>query len=92
MAGSMALDSKITTIIPQARRAGRSAPARGRARKVPSDAVVRGDTREGTLGSGRVVVEVMPPNASLGPGVGGGWVRRGGRKLARGSCRDEVWN
>jgi hypothetical protein len=32
----------------------------------------------------------MPPNASRGPTVAGGWVRLGGRKLAQTSCRDEV--
>jgi hypothetical protein len=32
----------------------------------------------------------MPPNTNRGPAVGGGWVRLGGRKLAAGSCRDEV--
>ena len=34
--------------------------------------------------------EVMPPDTNRGPSVGGGWIRLGGRKLAGGSCRDEV--
>jgi len=34
--------------------------------------------------------EVMPPNTNRGPSVGGGWIRLGARKLAGGSCRDEV--
>ena len=32
----------------------------------------------------------MPPNTNRGPSVGGGWIRLGARKLAGGSCRDEV--
>ncbi len=32
----------------------------------------------------------MPPNTNRGPAVAGGWVRLGGRKLATGSCRDEI--
>ena len=32
----------------------------------------------------------MPPNTNRGPSVAGGWVRLGGRRLAAGSCRDEV--
>ena len=32
----------------------------------------------------------MPPYTNRGPSVGGGWIRLGGRKLAGGSCRDEV--
>jgi hypothetical protein len=32
----------------------------------------------------------MPPNTNRGPAVAGGWVRLGGRKPAKGSCRDEV--
>jgi len=37
-----------------------------------------------------IVVEVMPPNTNRGPAVDGGWFRLGGRKLAAGSCRNEV--
>ena len=32
----------------------------------------------------------MPPNTNRGPSVCGGWIRLGGRKLAGGSCRDEI--
>jgi hypothetical protein len=32
----------------------------------------------------------MPPNTNRGPAVDAGWVRLGGRKLAHGSCREEV--
>ena len=32
----------------------------------------------------------MPPNTNRGPSIGGGWVRLGARKLAGGSCRDEI--
>jgi hypothetical protein len=32
----------------------------------------------------------MPPDTNRGPSVAGSWVRLGGRKLAGGSCRDEV--
>lgn len=32
----------------------------------------------------------MPPDTNRGPSVRGGWVRLGGRKLAGGSCRDEI--
>lgn len=35
-------------------------------------------------------VEMVPPDTNRGPSIGGGRVRLGGRKLAGGSCRDEV--
>ena len=35
-------------------------------------------------------MEVRPPDTNRGPSVGGGWIRLGDRKLAGGSCRDEV--
>ena len=34
--------------------------------------------------------EVMPPNTNRGLSVGGRWIRLGSRKLAAGSCRDEI--
>jgi len=39
---------------------------------------------------GEADVEMMPPDTNRGPTVDGGWVRLAGRKLAQGSCRDEV--
>ncbi len=60
MAGPRLLDTEITTKNPQPRRAGRSAPSRGRAgRAAPGTRAVRGDAREGNRGKGRVVVEVV---------------------------------
>ena len=33
---------------------------------------------------------MLPPDTNRGPSVGGGWIRLGARRLAGGSCRDEV--
>jgi|HubBroStandDraft_6_1064221.scaffolds.fasta_scaffold296365_2 hypothetical protein len=66
---------------PQPRRAGRHAPPRGKARHTAQGTAVRGDAREGTRGSGRVVVEVAGDHGVPGPGGGGpvaGGVVRGG--------------